>query len=169
MRSWRGKIPRFRDVEFIAEEAIAIKGSAKTEEEKRLLAKNIQLIEDDRDPEEEKEQPDWRVFPIKKTYRLKALLQLNQFEFVFNVFRALLGRNPNLEEMWTQVEVIRKNKLSKLTYFMNLRGVEESKVHNSSFCDADRGIKTIRSIFQSWEPGFNSGYRDIFEGLGVHL
>ncbi|MBC9866884.1 MAG: methyltransferase domain-containing protein [Opitutae bacterium] len=148
MRSWRGKIPRFRDVEFIAEEAIAIKVSARTEEEKRLLAKNIQLIEDDRDPEEEKEQPDWRVFPIKKTYRLKALLQLNQFDFIFNVFRALLGRNPNPEEMWTQVEVIRKDKLSKLTYFMNLRGVEESKVHNSSFCDADRGIKLFGRFFK---------------------
>lgn len=148
MRSWRGKIPRFRDVEFIAEEAMAIKGSARVEEEKRFLAKNIRLIEDNRDSEVETEQPDWQVFPIKRTYRLKALLQLNRFEFVFNVFRALLGRNPNPEEMRAQVEVIRKNKLRKLTYFMNLRGVEESRIYNSSFCDADRGISLFGRFFK---------------------
>ena len=141
MRSCCGKIPRFRDVEFIAEEAIAIKGSARMEKEKRYLAKNIHLIEENRDSGEEREPSDWQVFPFRKTYRLKALLQLDRFEFVFNVFRALLGRNPNPEEMWTQVEVIRKNKLRKLTYIINLRGVEEGKAYNSSFRDADRGIQ----------------------------
>lgn len=141
MRSCCCKIPRFRDVEFVAEEAIAIKGSARMEKEKRYLAKNIHSIEGNRDSREEREPSDWQVFPFRKTYRLKALLQLDRFEFVFNVFRALLGRNPNPEEMWTQVEVIRKNKLRKLTYIINLRGVEEGKAYNSSFCDADRGIR----------------------------
>ena len=141
MRSCSGKIPEFRDVAFVTEEAIAIDGRAKMEEEKRYLAKNIHSIEGNRDSMEEKESPDWQVFPFRKTHRLKALLQLNRYEFVFNAFRALLGRNPNPEEMWTQVEVIRKNKLRKLTYIINLRGVEESKAYNSSFRDADRGIR----------------------------
>ena len=140
MRSYSGKIPKFQDVAFIAEEAIAIDSGARMEGEKRYLAHNIHTIEGNGDAAAETDGADWRVFPFEKTHRLKALLQLNQYEFVFNVFRALLGRNPNPEEMWTQVEVIRKNGLRKLAYIINLRGVEESKAYDSSFRDADRGF-----------------------------
>ncbi len=185
MKSCISEIPKFRDVEFVTEEAIAIKFSARKDEEKKLVAKNILLIEQNRDPQILKDSLNWKVFPFKKTYRLKALLQLDQFEFVINVFRALLGRNPSPDEMWTQIEVIRKNKLRKLNYIINLRGIEESRVYNTSFNDADRGIKlfgrflkvknlsSIRDIeiyLKGSEPIFNDtdDLEERFESLKIN-